>query len=81
MPSTHHSHIMELQLQKISEHIHSTNSLYHSNYKKRKQSFIQLQHVSAKMAVVMSFDDGSLPQNTFFSFSPQFFNSIAFQVD
>lgn len=34
MPSIHHSHIMELQLEKIFEHIYSTNSLYHRNYQK-----------------------------------------------
>lgn len=39
--------------------------------------------VSAEMAVVLSFHNGALPQNTnfFFFFPPQFFNSIAFQVD
>lgn len=54
MPSTYHSHIMELQLQKIFENIYSTNSLYHRNYKKNTKFHSVATQVSAEMAVVFS---------------------------
>lgn len=63
MPSTYHSHFMELQLQKIFEHIYSTNSLYHRNYKNKiKQSFIQLKYRYQQKWLQLHFHDGSSPQ-------------------
>lgn len=65
MPSTYHSHFMELQLQKIFERIYSTNSLYHRNYKNKiKQNFIQLKYRCQQKWLQLHFHDGSSPPNT-----------------
>lgn len=76
----------EMQPQKISEHMCSTNSLYRRNYKKIKikQSFIQLQHrcLQKWLYVFVFFHDGSFALNTPQPHPyPKFFYSIAFQVD
>lgn len=72
MPSTHHSHIRKLQLQKSFEQICSTKNLYHRNYKKIKLKFHSIAtQVSAEMAVVNVFSLWVFtPKQTIFLFTP-----------